>query len=380
MGRGLSKGLLVAPLALALGACGNGTVHRGGGSASSSSGGSSSSSSGSTGCTGCSTDGGLTGCNGCSGNTPYCDPQGRCVACSADAQCAAEDLDAGTGTSFCVTSDPANVNYGTCVQCLTTAQCAAQGGGQCYPPTGSCDQSQNCIDGGAGFCADGGAGPICDLASGECVECEQDADCADAGGLPYCDTGSKTCVACLTPAECPVLIPGCFMGACGSCGNSSDCPPGQSCDPSSNTCLCAGAVPCGCTSAGDCKAAGLGNVCLDGGGGPTCVGCLQDSDCTANDPGPFCLDGNCVQCESFSQCPATELGCDSTTNTCGTCTFNADCPPGDGCQMDSMVPNCAGICGLAGAPTDGGCVQCAGDSDCGDAGIGLCDLDSGVCQ
>jgi hypothetical protein len=291
-------------------------------------------------------------------------------------------MDAGTsGTDFCVTADPQNPNYGTCVQCTTTAQCANQGGGQCDPSSDTCDQSQNCVDGGPGFCAGGGngEGPFCDPTSGECAACEQNVNCADAGGLPYCDTGSKSCVACLTPADCPALTPGCYLGACGACGTDADCSPGQTCDPSSNSCLCAGGNSCGCTSNQDCMTAGQGNVCEDGG---TCVGCLQDSDCTNPDAGgPFCLSNSCVQCEVPSQCPPTAPGCDSSSNTCGTCSLNTDCPSGDGCQLNSSTapnPYCAGICGLKGAPTDGGCVQCAEDSDCGGS-VGACNVDSGVC-
>jgi hypothetical protein len=45
-------------------------------------------------------------------------------------------------------------------------------------------------------------------------------------------------------------------------------------------------------------------------------------------------------------------------------------------SSSNLNPYCTGICGLPEAPTDGGCVQCFQNTDCGDAGT--CN-DAGSC-
>jgi hypothetical protein len=204
--------------------------------------------------------------------------------------------------------------------------------------------------------------PACDTANGQCIVCATNADCiANGFGDNYCivDGGlGNSCAACLSSADCADAGSGAFCVA--------------------NNCVA-------CVQDGDCVGpadAGLavGPYCENN----SCVQCNADGQCLAKDAGtPYCspLQFSCVACDSYTQCPPTAVGCNTEGNVCGGCLLNTDCPPGDGCQFgvnfSILSPYCARMCGLPGAPTDGGCVQCLQGSDCGDGGV--CNLDAGTC-
>jgi len=56
--------------------------------------------------------------------------------------------------------------------------------------------------------------PICDIPSGECVECTEDNDSACEGATPICDTMANICVGCSDHGECPNSSCDIETGAC----------------------------------------------------------------------------------------------------------------------------------------------------------------------
>ena len=111
---------------------------------------------------------------------------------------------------------------------LAVASCA--GDDAC--PTGTASSGERClsiVDAGADASADlgdaeggidagmpdagpcgmpcTGATPVCNEASGECVQCTASAMAACTGTTPLCDTATSECVACLTNTDCTSLTP-----------------------------------------------------------------------------------------------------------------------------------------------------------------------------
>jgi hypothetical protein len=185
------------------------------------------------------------------GRTPTCDTAtGACVGCVTGADCPARD-------PVC---DPTTQQ---CTQCATNADCKRNANG------GVCDTaSDTCV-----LClADTdcpAARPICNDATHACVAgCTTNAGCMGRGGFggrmtPVCDTASGLCVECTTAAQC--------TGAGATCTNN----------------LC---VDTQCNADSDCSA--------DGGGaapyceGTRCVACLNRSQCAATDRA--CTNGVCI--------------------------------------------------------------------------------------
>ena len=101
----------------------------------------------------------------------------------------------------------------------------------------------------------------------------------------------------------------------GLCGSATDCPPGNTCDPTGH-CIetCLNGLPCPMDTP-HCDARGV------------CVRCTQNVDCAASTTGHVCnpANGECVECVSGSQCAHTLPRCDPATNTCVRCMSNADC-------------------------------------------------------
>ncbi len=175
---------------------------------------------------------GVCGCTAnasCTGANEVCDSSqglaGACVlSCSAPGGVCLANTD--TGEGVCDTTS------GLCVQCLTNAQCT---------------------DVLSPFCV-----------SGNCAECNADADCAalDAG-TPYCSQAlGGLCVECTAPSQCPTDNEGCDSsgGNCGSCTLSADCPSPLGCGESSGLC----APFCGTQAAS---------------GAPDCAACASSTDC-----------------------------------------------------------------------------------------------------
>ncbi|NCQ62048.1 MAG: hypothetical protein GW913_15425, partial [Myxococcales bacterium] len=92
------------------------------------------------------------------------------------------------------------------------------------PPDGSSACTSN-VD-----CAPTPATPVCDVASGRCVECNTSPDNCPMGEL--CDGLTHTCVpGCSDDTDCSSPTPRCRVDAnsCVECLSAGDCAPGDSC-------------------------------------------------------------------------------------------------------------------------------------------------------
>jgi hypothetical protein len=199
------------------GAAGSGGMPASGGSGGKASGGSGGSSNGTAGAAGASND-----CpSGCDGSKPVCD-RGQCVECSDDEPC--------DGAELC--------DDGKCVECIEDARCADV-------------EQAACIDGECSPCIDDVQckrfkdTPVCDEASGTCVECTKDTEASRCDGkscssLTHTCTGRElhirdVCDACESDSECAVArrclkytFEGtevgyrCFEEAIEGCGDADD--------------------------------------------------------------------------------------------------------------------------------------------------------------
>lgn len=195
------------------------------------------------------------------------------------------------------------------------------------------------------------------------------------------------------------------LSADAGCAGAADCPPGQACDPVSETCstrcaagnacnggccngatcvtgtspsacgasggpcaVCSGATPtCGdgqCTaSCGDASTCGPG-FCCTGDGGCTAsspMACGSGSacvDCSTSSAGHECLAGGVCGCNAASDCPS-HAACDPQSKRCTNhCTATSPC--NGGC-CDAHLGTCqpgtwAADCGIDG----GACITCTG--------------------
>ena len=274
----------------------------------------------------------------CAAPTPFCNDQGRCVACLGDGSCGeCERCDTVAGTC-------GNTPRGERGRCDPPDIAVCDGLGnctipQCIPGTPSCPECQTCDD----FscvpqrpeppaspdsvipCSTG----VCNPENGICQQCVSEAQCATC---ETCDFGS-----------CVPIPPGQSSTRCGAgeiCDENGQClapacVEGEICDQC-NRCVLGrcqpitGDIPCGGIEAG---------TCLDG----VCVRCLIDSNCTpcefcqqtshtceplpAGDPGrcsaslldpPQSCDGNgaCIPCLDDLDCANPGETCDTATGTC----------------------------------------------------------------
>lgn len=152
----------------------------------------------------------------------------------------------------------------------------------------------------------------CEVTSGLCVACLQDADCK-TGGLGRCEPASHVCVACL---------------------NRPDCAKREDCDTVTHRCLAA------CFDGDDpCPTAGF--VCAEDLG--RCIECRTSANCTGSAGGPVCdvPIGRCVQCTSNAQCPSSKAVCDRRTGQCQACVSSVTCG-GAGTYCDPTSLTCRG--------------------------------------
>lgn len=197
-----------------------------------------------------------------------CDSDLGCVECLGDGDC-------GAAAPFCVT--------GHCEECAGPGDCGAAqacfpGSNECRP---ACAANSDCTDGNA---------KLCDLDTGACVECIEDANC---------------------PADQPICSP--EHGTCGRCASNADC---------------GAAAPICDLSDGECRECIIDSQCVDGG---LCddhhckAGCKDDSECPSQKP--FCAPNfQCTECLANSDCPTTRPFCNAN-GQCGQCIVSADCNP-----------------------------------------------------
>ena len=224
--------------------------------------------------------------------------------------------------------------------------------------------------------------PVCDEASGECVECAQDADC----GVELCNTERNECVACLNDSHCgDDAVCDVAAGECEQCVSDDHCTePGAARCGADNTCQ-----PC----TDDSQCAGVSEAGLCAGG--TCVECTVDDDtacgATSCDPATNTCTGTekgsvstCGRCKADSECPAdhrcVEMSFDGTALPDGYClklaSAGCDQPYSTAITRESISGAAeATYCGLVGSMTTCGAVldleqgaQCSTDDDCGIVG------------
>ena len=186
------------------------------------------------------------------------------------------------------------------------------------------------------------------------TRCASNADCAISALGPVCDTSTGVCAQC-TPSQ-------------------DMCPPGQLCEPATNTCVA------GCTSDADCAA---GGVTRCDAATRRCVGCTADADCAL---GTVCRTGACVPgCSESHACGVGQTCCagqcadlQSSAASCGACgnacADGAACCAGACLSVTNDVANC-GRCGNA-------CTAANGSPACtgGVCAVGTCDAGFGDCD
>jgi hypothetical protein len=164
------------------------------------------------------------------------------------------------------------------------------------------------------------------------------------------------------------------MNLCGGCIASTDCPTGEVCNTSTNSC-----GVCSATEQGTCS--GTTSSCSVAGGTATCVPCNGDFGSTA--PAP-CLSATSPLCvltgAAAGTCGACLKGTDCTTPAtpaCSTKTFTCTACDGDlGTTADAACPTAAAPYCEAG----GQCGVCMTDGDCAGNHAGpRCDVMTGAC-
>ena len=251
-----------------------------------------------------------------------------------------------------------------------------------------------------------------------------DLDAPDVATDAQPDAAADAAPPCESDRECTdPSLPRCVMGRCARCASSDDCPRGQHCDATRNTC------DTGCATDTDCRRgaddAGTGPVSRCDTARGQCVECSTDDECPVR---TICSEGACVPgCNERRGCSVGESCCrnacsDLTRDTanCGACGTRCDAPNATtscaagrcaldtcnagyadcdgtiatGCEvrLDSDARNC-GRCGSACPDVSNATVACAagrcgfscnaGYADCDGNGANGCernlDADPGAC-
>jgi outer membrane exchange protein TraA len=257
-----------------------------------------------------------------------------------------------------------------------------------------------------------------------CLQCDrQFANLPGNGGCGdsyYCN-GAALCAPCNTDLFCGPSCSPCGMATpfcvnlnenvvCVECRQDSDCRPGYSCDPDTNTCqecvddgdcdrgeTCQNRTCVACDTSDSCA----GNSCnccpggmecsvLDPTAPPVCVECLSNAACAsgvcdlvigrcvdslASNERPDCCGPSCLTC------PADHPFClpNPLSTACAECRWDTDCPDGTFCKSGECRPctenkhcglrcaSCEGdtpLCLAGQTPVSSMCVRCVSDSDC----------------
>lgn len=303
------------------------------------------------------------------------------------------DIDCGEGKS-CISGacqpKPADMTCGERAPCETWSDCETGvcEDGCCAVTCASdeeCDPDMEWCRGG--FCREvgspclsdndcvaGSSSPACDVDSGSCVRCLEQAHC-DLGEL--CE--SRRCVpgapeGCATDNDCAATptLPWCFTvsGRCVACRDDGDCPVNNLCDPANHACR---PVQQGCGWDGDCVNDARGPRCRQD---RACVACLEDDDCPSRHKckrDNTCTDG--PACSSNADCSAPKSKCRTSDLTCVECLNSGDCGSGKTCREGMCLPTTNGClanqdCSAAKPVCDTAtrtCITCRTDAHCGGA-------------
>jgi len=259
---------------------------------------------------------------------------------------------------------------GNCVQCESDADCPT--GQKCDLETHKCvlpDCNDN-TDCDSGLCCRNKCCPPgykCD-ASGQCIECTTDAECVAAHGAGWkCDLTTNRCerTICTGDADCASGSCNIKTGQCCAAGytymsDTEQCE--RRCDTNGQ---CTGAGEICCSLTGTCRTA-ANCVCSSARPCPNSRVCCSGTCCAV---GQKCdATKGCVDCTTDAECVTahgTGWKCDLTTNTCVTDTCTVRCPNGACCDN--------GFCNSA-----GDCVPCTGSNyraaayNCLRCGNGVC--------
>jgi len=208
--------------------------------------------------------------------------------------------------------------------------------------------------------------------------------------MRFVPSPSASCQAdtdCPTGELCSLSTNTCVAGT--SCTSDLDCSSGELCSATQQVCVAAGSS---CSVSSDCAVGEYCSVtndaCVPG------VACASAADCGAGEfcsaTQQVCLPGT-APCVLTSDCPSGQL-CSVADNVCvegSPCSFNVDCGPGTVCSAtnDVCVPG-GSTCQLNGdcpsgelcSTADQVCVPgaaCGSDADCGSGTF--CSASSGVC-
>src|SRR5450631_51280 len=220
-----------------------------------------------------------------------------------------------------------------CVACKTSSQCNNAAGKPFCSAENTCVScaSAGSIDGGVGVGSiDGGVSAVC------------------SGTIPVCNSATGSCVQCVKNTDCPSASKAfCVQNQCVGCDTSG---------------ASAGGVDGGVADAGTGATACTGTkpVCVPGANG-----------------GPKA--GQCVACNGNSNCSGNTPICDMTTYTCQPCTSDSQCPTAPGISPGVCMLHSGGRCA-----TDAETIYVNNDADCpksystGSSDHPFCQLQSGV--
>jgi len=239
-------------------------------------------------------------------------------------------------------------------------------------------------------CATSGRGPVCDVASGACVECLPARDACPAGR--YCTAANACAEGCRDDSAC-ALGSRCVDHACApGCATSDRCAAGESCCGGSCVDTRTSVAHCGACDA-RCAPANATAACAAGACGvASCAAPFADCDTTAAngcEADTRTSAAHCGRCGNAASAPNATAVCRDGAPAVGSCNAGfADCDmsAANGCETSTIANNAAcGACGAAcaaGSLCEGGrCVaDCrrAGGVACG-AGT-ACDYTDGQCR
>ncbi|MEM7137009.1 MAG: hypothetical protein AAF500_10545 [Myxococcota bacterium] len=262
------------------------------------------------------------------------------------------------------------------------------------------------VAGSAGSPATGGVGggipcgpcsgdtPVCNDATGACVECTDADTSACTAPTPACDATTFTCVACLTSQDCqqadaarcdPVTLecvgcetandcsdipgaPACGDGVCVECtpaSESVDCP-GTSCNPATFRCT---ATPIG--SRATCETCQSDTECSDD--ADRCVAMNYQGEAFPDEETGFCLRQRSASCErpfSITLEDRSSFSGPPTEDYCGINEELATCPAvlallaDDRCAQDEDCPQPSGLCRDVGGLPDRCTYACSTVVEC----------------
>ncbi len=226
-------------------------------------------------------------------------------ACTADAQCPVQQV----------------CQSGACVAgCRTSADCRE--GELCIGEPRQCTVGGECVRD-----ADCPAAlPRCHPTLLLCVSCFLALDCPEGEVCnidPACAEGGRecraedfTCGGCTRDDQCAPAACDLDTGQCVECADDAGCPEGLFCDTERSRCT-------GCATDAHCAESPIGPACLLDDAGGRCVPCVTDAHC--GDEGT--CDRNtltCAGCRADADCRGGDLRCNLSTGLCYdlACTFD----------------------------------------------------------